>query len=125
MFAIIALRALSEKHPLTSSCEKHLQDGKGGCFQFVADVLRFLVFAFWQTLDESLLLQTQLSRTESSSFQTTSTLTTLLPSGKLQRKWCSICELDEKNLSEREEPFLLWLGIISILLSFLLISCSN
>lgn len=103
MFANITLRDLSEEHPLTLSCKKHLRDGKGGCFQFVADVLvRLFVFAFWQTLDESLLLQTQLSRTESSSFQTMSTLTTLLPSGKLQRMWCSISELDEKNLTERE-----------------------
>lgn len=59
------------------------------------------VFAFWQTLDESLLLQTQLSRIESSSFQIMLTLTTLLPSGKLQRMWCRVSEVDEKNLIEK------------------------
>ena len=82
------------------------------------------VFAFWQTLDESLLLQTQLSRIESSSFQIMLTLTTLLPSGKLQRMWCSASEVEEKNLLERCF-FCFCVGVIRILLSFLLISYSN
>lgn len=87
-----------EKHPPTSTCKKYLPNGKGGCFQAAANVLvGFSVFAFWQTLDESLLLQTQLSRIESSSFQIMSTRTMLLPSGKLQRTWCGVSEMDENR----------------------------
>lgn len=107
---------VSKKHPQTLTCKKKK---KNPCkiAMVVAFGLQLMcwwffvcVLAFWQTLDESLLLQTQLSRIESSSFQIMLTLTTLLPSGKLRRMWCSVSEVDEKNLIEREVIFLVLCG---------------
>lgn len=81
---------VSKKHPQSLTHNKYLQKWQWEMlsdYSWCVGGFFICVFSFWQTLDESLLLQTQLSRIESSSFQIMLTLTMLLPSGKSQRMW--------------------------------------
>lgn len=102
---------VSKKHPQTLTCKKYLRMAIADAFrlQLMCWWVFVCVCASWQTLDESLLLQTQLSRIESSSFQIMLTLTTLLPSGELRRMRCRSQSWRRKTLW-REVLFLVLCG---------------